>query len=65
MCRLGIRRSGLEETDWQDFDDDPYLAEDIAFITAVREGSTQLVRSTYADAMKTHRLSWTISDQSR
>ena len=65
MCRLGIRRSGIEETDWQDFDDDPYLTEDIAFIKAVRKGSTQLVRSTYADAMKTYRLSWTISDQSR
>jgi len=60
-CRLGVRRSGSEETVWESFDDDPYLAEDRAFIEAVRARSAGPIRSTYDDALQTYRLSWRIA----
>ncbi len=59
--RLGIRQSGCEETQWESFDDDCYLAEDNAFIEAVRSGSPAPIRSTYDDALETYRLSWLIT----
>ena len=60
-CRLGIRRGGSEQTEWRTFDDDPYMAEDVAFIEAVRTGSARSIRSTYGDALRTHGLTWRIT----
>lgn len=60
-CRLGVRRSGSEQTQWQTFDDDPYMTEDVAFIEAVRAGSADPIRSAYRDALQTHRLTWRIT----
>ena len=39
---------------------DPYLEEVEAFLAAVRSGNANLIRSPYADAAKTYRLSWNI-----
>ena len=58
---LGIRQSGSEETQWESFDDDCYLAEDNAFIEAVRSGLPASIRSSYDDALETYRLSWLIT----
>ena len=61
--RLIVRRPGSEETEQiRPPDDDPYLAEDQVFIQAIRSGSAAEIRSTYADAMNTFRLSWAIAD---
>ncbi len=60
-CRLGVRVSGDEETHWRSFDDDSYLAEDQAFIEAVRTGDASGIRSSYDDALETYRLSWQIT----
>lgn len=60
-CRLFVRRPHREDTEVLDFaDDDPYLSEDRAFIDAVRRGDGSLVRSSYADAMKTYQFTWAI-----
>ena len=64
-CRLGVRRSGSEETVWTQFDDDAYMAQDAAFIEAIRTGSPGAVRSTYADAAATYRLTQLITTASR
>lgn len=61
QCRLGVRRSGSDETEWEDFDDDPYLAEMQAFLQAARTRSSGPIRSSYADALETYRLSWAIT----
>lgn len=62
QCRLGVRQSGSDQTRWLDFaNDDPYLAEDKAFIDAIRAGSPAGVRSRYTDALETYRLSWLIT----
>ena len=60
-CRLGVRGPHSEETHWHSFDDDCYLAEDAAFIEAVRAGDPAAVRSTYDDALETYRLSCLIT----
>ena len=60
-CRLGIRLPDDEKTEWLSFDDDCYLAEDRAFIEAVRGGCAESIRSPYADALETYRLSWLIT----
>ena len=39
---------------------DPYLEEVKAFLAAVRSRNADLIRSPYADAAKTYRLSWNI-----
>ena len=39
---------------------DPYLEEVKVFLEAVRSGNPDLIRSSYADAAKTYRLSWDI-----
>ena len=60
-ARLGVRLGGCERTEWFDFNDDPYLAQDAAFIEGVRSGSADTIRCTYQDALKTYRLSWAIA----
>ena len=44
----------------QPSDDDPYLSEDAAFLSAVRSGDASCVRSSYADAFRTYELTWAI-----
>jgi len=60
-CRLRVRRPHTEQTETLDFaEDDPYLAEDAAFLDAVRSGDASGIRSPYADALKTYELTWAI-----
>jgi predicted dehydrogenase len=74
-CRLLVRRPHKEKTEvLGDFAaDDPYLSEDIAFVDAVRAAAIGSrgkaagrgreptdIRSTYADALKTHEFTWAI-----
>lgn len=62
-CRLRVRRPGSEELEEITFaEDDPYLSENEAFVEAVRSGDSALVRSSYADALKTHELAWDVTD---
>jgi predicted dehydrogenase len=62
-CRLRVRRPHSETTDEIEFGgEDPYLAEDRAFVEAVRTGDRSLVRSPYSDALKTFELTWAIRD---
>ena len=62
-CRLLVRRPHSEETEVMDFgDDDSYLAEDVAFVEALRTGDGGTIRSPYGDAFKTHELTWAIAD---
>lgn len=64
-CRLSIRLPGSEETTVEAFAaDDPYLAEDAAFVEAVRGADPSRIRSPYADAVKTHELTWAIRAES-
>lgn len=59
-CTLHVRRPGQETTEVIDFaDDDPYLTEDAVFLQTLREAGKG-IRSTYADAMKSYRLTWAI-----
>lgn len=44
---------------------DPFVAEDSDFLAAVRGGDPRLVRSSYADALRTHRLTTSISAATR
>ena len=39
---------------------DPYLEEVKVFLAAVRSGNPDLIRSPYADAAKTYKLSWNV-----
>jgi predicted dehydrogenase len=65
-CCLQIRRPHSEEVEEVSFaDDDPYLAEDQAFVTAVRTGDTSGIRSSYGDAMRTYELTWAITEAAR
>ena len=43
---------------------DPYLAEDRAFLSAVKSGDSSHVLSSYADSAKTYALSWDIRNAS-
>jgi len=53
--------SGGEDVETLDFAaDDPYLTEAEVFIEAIRTGDASAIRCTYADAVKTHRLTWSI-----
>lgn len=62
-CRLDVRRPHREETRRRQFDDDdPYFTENQAFVEAIRENDPSLIRSTYADALKTFELTWAITD---
>ncbi len=61
QCRLHVRYPGGENVETLDFsDDDPYLSEAETFIQAVRTGNASAIRCTYADALKTHQLTWAI-----
>jgi predicted dehydrogenase len=61
--RLEIRRPGREETEVIEVGgDDPYLAEDRAFIEALRTGDRSGIRCGYADALRTYELTWAITD---
>jgi len=65
-CRLSVRRPGGEAAAVESFaDDDPYLSEDAAFVQAVRTGERSLIRSGYADALRTHELAWSIRTASQ
>jgi predicted dehydrogenase len=44
---------------------DPYGAEDAAFVEAVRTGDASEIRSTYADALQTHRLTMAIVESAQ
>jgi len=60
-CRLHVRHPHTEKIETFDFaEDDTYLAEDQAFIQAVRTDDASLIRSPYADAVKTYELTWAI-----
>lgn len=61
-CQLLVRRPHAETTDTEgDFrQDDPYLTEDAAFLEAVRSGDAAGIRSSYADAFRTHEFTWAI-----
>ncbi len=60
-CRLLVRRPHSEEIETLDFaGDDPYMTEAEVFIQAVRTGDASGIRCTYADAVKTHQLTWAI-----
>jgi predicted dehydrogenase len=61
-CRLSVRLPGNETAEVFDFNDDPYLTEDLAFIDAVRRKSAEGIRSPYLDALETYRLSWAVTD---
>jgi len=62
-CRLLVRWPHSEETKVMRFgDDDPYLAEDAAFVEALRTGDRGKIRSRYEDAFRTHELTWAITD---
>ena len=63
-CRLSVRLPGSEETTVEAFGDDPYLAEDAAFVEAVRGADRSRIRSPYTDALKTHELTWAIRSES-
>ncbi len=60
--RLLVRRPHEENTaeDSAYADDDTYLSEDAAFIEAIRNSDASLIRSPYADALKTHAFTWAI-----
>lgn len=61
QCRLHVRRPHSEETETLDFaGDDPYMSEAKTFIHAVSAGDASAIRCTYADAAKTHQLTWAI-----
>jgi predicted dehydrogenase len=60
-CRLSVRYPHSQETEVLSFgDDDPFLTEVAAFLQAIRTGSRSLIRSTYADAMRSHEFAWSI-----
>jgi len=42
-------------------DDDPYLTEDSVFLNAVRTRDSSLIKSTYADSVKTYKLTYKIT----
>lgn len=44
---------------------DPYLEEVKVFLEAVRSGNPDLIRSPYADAAKSYKLSWDIRRASK
>jgi len=60
-CRLHVRRPGSDETETLTLAaDDPYRTEDEVFLDAVRASDASAVRSPYADALETCRLTWAI-----
>jgi len=60
---LRVRRPGTETTETVSLEpDDPYLAEDLAFVEAVRTRNPAGIRSPYADALQTFELTWAITD---
>jgi predicted dehydrogenase len=61
-CRLLARRPYSERTEviGEYLDDDSYLTEDAAFLAAIRTGDASGIRSTYADAFRTHQFAWAI-----
>jgi predicted dehydrogenase len=62
-ARLRVRRPHSEDTEVLEFaGDDPYLAEDRAFLQAVRTRDASAIRSPYPDAVRTFELSWAIRD---
>ena len=62
-CRLLVRRPHSEETEVMRFpEDDSYLAEDAAFVEALRTRDRTKIRSPYGDAFRTFELTWAIAD---
>jgi len=62
VCRLLARRPHREQTEviGEYGQDDTYLTEDAVFLGAIRTGAAAGVRSTYADAFRTHQFTWAI-----
>jgi predicted dehydrogenase len=62
VCRLLARRPHSEPTEviGEYAADDTYLTEDAAFLGALRTGDASAIRSTYADAFRTHQFTWAI-----
>ena len=60
--RLSVRRPHSDDTEEMLFDDDPYLAENVAFLEAVRRRDAAPIRSLYHDAFRTYELTWAITD---
>jgi len=61
--RVEVRRPHSEETEVIEIgDDDPYLSEDQAFVTAIRTGDRSGIRCGYADGLATYELTWAITD---
>ncbi|MEK7474065.1 MAG: Gfo/Idh/MocA family oxidoreductase [Candidatus Coatesbacteria bacterium] len=64
--RLRVRRPGTEAAEDVPLGpDDPYLAENEAFVAAVRTGDASGIRSPYVDAFRTFELTWAIADAAR
>ena len=62
--RLTVRYPHSEEAETARFAGvDPYLAENTAFVSAVRTGDRSLIRSTLQDALRTFELTWAITDR--
>ena len=60
-CKLRVRRGYTDEEEIFPFPNvDPYYREDEAFLKAVSNGDSSLIRSSYEDAFKTYSLSWAI-----
>ena len=64
QCHLEVRHNGEKQMRSEIRDDDPYAAEDAAFIEAVRSRNATLIRSNYDDALRTYRLSWQVGRRS-
>jgi predicted dehydrogenase len=65
-CRVIIREPGRDTSRMEEFaDDDPYLAEDEAFVRAIRERRPDLIRSPYEDAFQTYALTCAIAEAAR
>ena len=61
-----IREPGSDMSAEEMFtDDDPYRAEDEAFIRAIRENRPEPIRSSYDDAFRTYELTCAIAAATR
>jgi predicted dehydrogenase len=58
----GSRLWGVTATRYVPTGNDPFLDEDRAFLEAVRTGDASRLFSSYADALRTHRLTTSIRD---
>ncbi len=60
-CQLSVRYPNNQGGEVLSFtDDDPFRSEISAFLEAIRSGNRSLIRSGYADAMRSHEFAWAI-----